>query len=237
MGSTYSLDRTIRYVRRFAARAPLTFTGTNDPALLMADWVRNMILGPPFAWRWNRATTSTTCVIGQQDYKVNLPDFGWIEQAVITDTVGGNSYQLEIGLNFTKEIVTNQSTHIAPWLDDNNGNITFRLQPPPDKTYTLDITYQKASPKFASLNEVWNPIPDYFADLIQTGFLAKAYELVGDDRYPSTMQLFVRSLVATNGGLTQSQVNIFLAEQLNSSITQQAGMQESQAAVQSRTLL
>src|ERR1700686_75040 len=123
--TNYNLARTVNYVQRFIRQAPLTFSNTNDPAFAIGDWVRNLILSPPFSWRWNRAVVPPiTCVIGQNNYQVNLPNFGWVEQASITDTVANTAYELQVGLTFTQEVVNNQPTHIAPWLDDGNSNIT-----------------------------------------------------------------------------------------------------------------
>lgn len=237
MPSTITLDRTQKAVRRFIRRAPLTFTDTLDPALTIGDWVRNFILSPPFAWRWNRAfVTPQTLVAGTQDYVINLPNFGWVEQAVLTDSIVSPvaSYQLEVALNLSIESGNNLPTKIAAVLDDGNGNITFRITPPPDKAYTLNITYQNASPQFAGMNDTWAPIPNYLYYIYHEGFLAKAYEYFGDERFPTAAQLFVKQLVAANGGLTQSQINIFLQDALNTQRTAQNDMQTSQSATQGR---
>jgi len=49
--------------------------------------------------------------------------------------------------------------------------------------------------------------------------------------------MFVRSLVAANGGLTQSQVNIFMAELMITPLTQQGMSMAGQNATQSRSLM
>jgi hypothetical protein len=238
--STISLDFMVRYVRRFVFNNPLTFSGTNDPAMDMGNWVRNTILQPPFAWRWNRATTQITLVTGQQDYSANLPNFGWLESATVVDTVSVPNavYKLQISLNDETEIVDNQPSKIAARLDDGNGNITFRITPPPTANFTLaNLTYQNASPKFAKMSDTWAPIPDYFSNIIQTGLLAKAYEFCGDERYAPTLQMFVRSLIGANGGLTQTQVNIFAQEMGLTPLTMQNMNQNAGIANQSRSLM
>lgn len=237
MASTYTINRTMTYVQRFISQYPLTFSGTNDPAFGIGDWVRNLILGAPFAWRWNRATASTTCVVGQNDYQIKLPDFGWLEQASVFDSVANASYSLQVKLTATKEVVNNQPTHCSPWLDDNNGNITFRLSPPPDKTYTLNLTYQSASPTFTALGNSWAPIPDYMQNVVQELYLAKAFQYTGDERFPATMQMAVRSLVAVSTGLDESQKNIFIQDTLSAALTQQNAAQSIQFGNQSRNLL
>src|SRR6185369_14464022 len=55
-------------VRRFVHRAPQTFAGDLDPAISSADWVRQFLLSPPFAWRWNRRQTGFLALAGVQDY-------------------------------------------------------------------------------------------------------------------------------------------------------------------------
>lgn len=239
MASTIKLSRTVEVVRRFIRRAPLTFTGTNDPALTMADWVRGFILSPNLAWRWNRvAIAPVTLVPGTQDYLLNLPDFGWLEQAsVIDSTVSPTTVsQLEVALNLAEEVSQNLPTKISPRLDDNNGNITFRLFPIPDKAYTLNLSYQKAAPTFKALGDSWSPLPDYLSYLYTNGLLAKSYEYFGDERFAATVQLFVRQVIAANGGLSDSQVNIFMSDFVNTIRTQQSELGQSQMGQHGRGL-
>jgi len=87
------------------------------------------------------------------------------------------------------------------------------------------------------LSDTWAPIPDYFQNIIQEGFLAKMFQYWDDSRYPSTMTMFARSLVAANGGLSQSQVNFFLADLLINPLTQQNLTLSGQNATQSRSLV
>jgi hypothetical protein len=236
--STITLDFMTRYVRHYIFNNPLTFSGTNDPAMDMGNWVRNTILQPPFAWRWNRATTTIPLVTGQQDYPVNLPKFGFLESATAQDTVTPQAIKLSISLNDETEIVDNQPNKISARLDDGNGNITFRITPPPTANFTVaDITYQNASPKFAKMSDTFAPIPDYFSNIIQTGMLAKAYEFVGDERFAPTMQMFVRSLIGANGGLNETQINIFAQEFALTPLTMQNMQQGAQISNQSRSLM
>ena len=168
MPSTITLERTIDLTQRYIRLAPLTFVGQGDPAFSGADSVRQFILSPPFTWRWNRQILAPiTCVTGQQDYKISIPNFGWMEKAVLNFPVSqGNSAQaveLEVKLNLGLETVNNQPTQIAAIGDDNNGNITFRLSPPPDTNYTVNIVYQMSPPLFQSTQDTWAPIPDYLS--------------------------------------------------------------------------
>lgn len=215
--STIQLSRSINLAQQFVRNAPLSFaTGNNDPAFSNADWVRQFLLGPPFAWRWNRATVDVQCAVGSSDYTVSLPTFGWIEKAIIIDATNGNqSHELEVEMNISQETVPNQPTQISPQMDDGNGNITFRISPAADKNYTLRITYQIAAPIFTLATQTWAPLPDYLSYLYNQGFLAKNLEYINDSRFGNVMQLFLQQAVAANNGLTETQINIFLTERMN----------------------
>jgi hypothetical protein len=236
VSSSITLDRTVKFVRRFIQRAPLTFVNTNDPAFLMGDWVRQFILSPPFAWRWNRATTQITCVVGQQDYEVNLPNFGWLEQASAAYPTGNQIIQLTVALDLEQDAAQAQPNKIAARLDDNNGNITFRIIPAPDQAYVLNISYQMSPGTFSSVNQTWAPIPDYLSYLYTNGMLAQAYQYWGDERGPSQLQLFVRQLVGANGGLSDTQANIFVADSINVTRTAQEELGTSQMGLHGRSL-
>lgn len=220
MASTITLERSVNYVQRFIRNAPLTFINNGDPAFSSADWVREFILSPPFAWRWNRGYVSPITVqLGVADYTTNVPDFGWIEKAYLTfpviDGNPGRSIELSNELVLASEILTNQPSTISAQLDDDNGNITFRIFPPPDRAYTLYIIYQKAAAKFTSLSQTWAPLPDYTSYLFHQGFKALCYEYMGDERFGFALQLFMQQLVAANEGLSETEKNIFLQERMN----------------------
>lgn len=220
MASTITLGRSVTYVQRFIRNAPLTFTNNGEPAFSSADWVREFILAPPFAWRWNRAYVSPiSCVLGVSDYQANVPDFGWIEKASLSfPVVQGSpprSIELEVGMVFAGETFTNEPAKISAQLDDDNGNITFRIFPPPDQQYLLSIVYQKASPTFSSLLQSWAPIPDYMSYLYHQGLKAIAYEYMGDERFGFSIQLFLQQLVSASENLSETQKNIFLKDRMD----------------------
>lgn len=233
-----TLQRTVDYVRRFIRLAPLTFSGTNDPALMMADWVRGFMLSPPYAWRWNRGAATFQTTAGTQDYTLNLQNFGWLEQASITDTSTSpeNTYQLEISLNQETETIQTQPTKICAQSDDGNGNVSLRFIGNPDLPYICNFSYQLSAPTFVSLNDTWSPIPAYMDFAVQTGMLAKAYEYIGDERFAATIQMFVRQVAAFSGGLVDSQLNIFLQDKVNSQITGQSQTSASESGQRGRAL-
>jgi hypothetical protein len=236
MVSTIQLERTILIGQQFLRLAPLTFpTNTNnDPAFFCADWTKQMILAPPFSWRWNRAGSYTitnptfTTTIGVPDYKVNLPNFGWIERATAYDVNNANAaYELKVGLDIAAESLNNQPNRITAQYDDDNGNITFRLFPAPDAVYNVVIEGQNAPTLFTSTTDTWAPIPDYLSGLYTTGFQAKVYEYAADPRWVPTMQMFLTQLAQYAENLSQTQKNLWLEDKLNS-------IRQTQSVVQGR---
>ena len=216
MPSTNQLSRAVNVAQNFIRQAPLTGVGgvTNEPALTLGDEVRQQIISPPFAWRWNRQTTTITCVAGQQDYPKSISNFGWLEKAV--PVIGGLAYpELLIELNLGEETQPNQPTRICSRLDDDQGNITFRLSPAPDQAYVIDISYQQSALSFVNLTDTWAPIPDYLWYLVMAGFKAKALTYMSDERGPFYEQMFLRMLVAASDGLSEIEKNIFMTDRLN----------------------
>jgi hypothetical protein len=224
MASTIQLARTILVGQQFLRLAPLTFSTNpnDDPAFTCADWAKQMILSPPFAWRWNRtgatipAPTFTT-IIGVSDYSVALPSFGWIEKATMYDTGNANApYELQVSLNQSVDSLNNQSNRIVAQYDDDSGNITFRMFPAPDAVYNVVVEYQNSASLFTATTQTWTPIPDYLSYLYNLGFLAKVYEYANDPRQQITLQLFLQQLAAASEGLSESQKNLWLTDRLNS---------------------
>ncbi len=329
---SHTLAEVFQYASQYIRLAPLTFTTTPsggrtaDPALSIGDWVRQTLLSPPFAWRWNRATTTITTAIGTQDYvastasavtmtasnpttvqitsnvltlssagfggtttfgaTVNFagftnasilflngtsgtvisssatvlvvaynhanvgpvsetsgtatarvfaaPSFGWLEKASLT--ASGVAKELEVALVLAEDSQTNLPVKIAPQLDNGSGTVTFRLLPVPDKVYTLTLTWQQAAPTFTAISDTWTPFPDYMFHIYSTGVLAKAYEYLGDSRWPFTMNMFLKQLVSFYGGLTESQANIFLNDRLVFQSGNQGAALNTQQRVSSRSL-
>jgi hypothetical protein len=215
MASTITLQRSITLSSAFIRYAPLQMSA-NDPALSNADWVRQFILSAPFAWRWNRIVLSFQTEIGQSDYVVDTSNFGWIEKAVFYNPDDGNkTFELEVENNLGVETQPNQPTKISAQLDNDEGQITFRLVPCPDSIYNVEVTAQKAAPTFTNPSETWSPIPDYYSYLYNQGFLAKNYEYINDPRYLPAMQLFLQQVVSANEGLSDAAKNIFLTDRLD----------------------
>lgn len=236
MASTIQLQRTVNVTSLFLRGIPLTGVQgfANEPALSAADEVRQFILAPPFAWRWNRSTITFSTVQGQQDYPQTLSNFGWLETASFTD--GTNTHPLSNVLVLAPDTTQNPPQSIAAQVDNTAGQITFRFLPVPDAAYAVTIHYQNAAPKFGALTDLWAPIPDYFRYLYEQGFRAKIYEYRSDERFSFTQQLFVRQVIAANAGLSDSQIDVFLSERLNMQRQAQVELGKAASAISGRSL-
>ena len=141
--------------------------------------------------------------------------------------------ELEVKDSLAQESILGQPAYISAIIDDNNGNITFRLQGAPDQQYELNIIYQKTPGKFSATSDFWEPIPDYLSYLYNSGFLAKGLEYKGDERFAYEHQQFLKQVLAANDGLTEEQKSIFLGDRLN--VSRESGsLQSSQQARASR---
>ena len=195
------------------------------------------ILAPPFRWEWNRValTSAITTVAGTSDYLVNLPNFGWLEKAVLVNPspVGTQppNTELDVYEILGKEGKQNRPIHIAVLLDDNNGNITFRLFPVPDQAYTVDLDYQKSPILAANLSALWAPIPDKLGFLYERAMLAQMQMMYNQQLGMSNLEIFFRQLVGAAEGLSEMEKAIFLEDQLRVVRQRQA---EIQAVQQSR---
>ena len=66
MPSTVTLQNTTSFASIYTRLNPLVNVGavSNEPALTIGNIIRGMLLGPPFAWRWNRQQTAFKANIG-----------------------------------------------------------------------------------------------------------------------------------------------------------------------------
>ncbi len=224
--------------QNFLKNAPLSGIGGNplEPAASIGDYTRQFILSAPFAWRWNRAKTTFNTVAGTQDYSKALADFGWLELAVVNDNLGStNSIAgLQNRMAESEDGSQSQPSYITAQVDDDAGNITFRLNPVPDKIYTVTVTYQKAAPTFVNLTDTWSPLPDFISNIYNYGFRAFAYEYFDDPRFGFTFQMFLKQLVANSEGLTDTQKNIYLQDFLSNAREQSGVGMRSQLSHQAR---
>lgn len=127
---------------------------------------------------------------------------------------------------------------ISAQIDDNAGNITFRLLPIPDRVYTVEVIFQKRVPALiTATGNTWAPIPDHYSYIYQWGFLALMMAYNNDGRWLQASQKFVSSLLGVAEGLEESEKNIFQAAWLNTMAEQQATNLKTSQGVQERQAL
>jgi hypothetical protein len=128
-------------------------------------------------------------------------------------------------------------TKLAPQKDDNAGNITYRLLPIPDRTYTVEVIYQQRPTSLINnVSNTWAPIPDHYSYIYQWGFLALIYAYNNDSRWAQASQKFVAGLLGAAEGLEEEEKNIFQNAWLNTITEQQVTSAKAQQGVGSRQI-
>jgi hypothetical protein len=235
MSSAITLAKTMTFAQANTFGRPMNSYAGNEPAITAANIVKQTFIGPPFVWPWNRKVVTFNTVVGQQDYPLSVPTFGWVESASVQDTTVSPSKwnQLENKISLELDSSTARPVSIAAQLDDGNGNITFRLMPLPDAVYPVSITIQQTPATFTAPSDLWAPIPDRYQYIFSWGFLSMMYLFADDPRFGACNQKFIAALLAANQGLTQTQVNIFLnnwAALTGDLIVRQANIQQGHTA-------
>lgn len=208
MPSTITLQQTINFCLSFIEMQPMTIVGM-EPALGSANLILQTILGPPFAWPFNRSLV--TFSTSDQDYtQSGLSSFGFLEGGTVKPASGGKPFEIAVKNLLTVDTSLARPQWCAPFIDDGAGNITFRLMPAPDQAYTVVLPFQKRAPLLMSLAYTWAPLPDDKNYIAQWGFLALMSLIGNDTRFNEYNQKFVTSLLAAQGGLTDLERNIFL---------------------------
>jgi hypothetical protein len=148
-----NLQNTLNFAAPFIQYSPLTAGLGMEPAVSIASMIRNSILNPPLTWYFNRAETTFSTVVGQQDYTEAIPDLAFIEKAALTDDQG-NTVEIDDVYNNTAlslsafeqrptAISVESSSFIAGAL-----NFKFRFLGVPDRIYLVTVVYQKTAPQF-----------------------------------------------------------------------------------------
>jgi hypothetical protein len=169
---------------------------------------------------WNQnlfgSTTDGTAVwqnTGPLSAIPTINDLGWIEKSAIQDINASPAkwYEMETKLSLEHDSSQSRPRFISAQTDDGAGDIKLRLMSVPNAVYPVSVTYQKKQALFTSLNNTWSPIPDEFFYIVSWGFLSLAFLFADDPRFVMANQKFVTHLLGAAEGLTQTEVNIFLA--------------------------
>ena len=210
-----TLQTSINWALGFLGYSTPTVGPNNEPALSSANMVQQVMTSPPFRFPWNRSTATFTCVAGTQDYTVSVSDFGYLETATAKDPTTLVTKPLKT-LNCTPlgdSIDQQLPTTIAVQTSIPGTSASFRLLGVPDKAYVVKLIYQKFAPLMTVLSSTWTP-PDYMSYIYNRGFLAHCLEGMNSSRAPQEKVAFAAALLATAEGLTDTEINIFLAQYL-----------------------
>lgn len=218
MPSTVNLQATMNWCGAFINYQPLLIGG-QEPALTNGNTILGTMLGPPFCWRFNRSTisfnASQTGGVWNQDYQLNIPDFGFVEKSWVKHPTQNDIKEIPNKVSLSRSAEPGRPAHISAQYDDGSGNITFRTLPVPNVAYVISLDYQKKAPLLSSVSQTWAPVPDEFAYIFNWGFLGLASIMLGDGRFPIFMQKFTAHLLGAQDGLDEMQKNLFLSNWLD----------------------
>lgn len=237
MASTFTVQNSIDWSEPFLRFMPLDIGIGNEPSLSNANIVKQIILGAPFCWRWNRAAAgSFATVAGTQDYTRPLADFGFLEKASLTTATETFEVPVTNGI-LGASADRSRPEHIATQMDDNAGNITFRFVNNPDQAYSIGLIYQKKPSLITLLSQTWSPIPDEYSFVYNQGFLAFSAIYADDPRWAIAFQRFLASLVGVSEGLDETQKSAFVEGWLSVMMQSQSVQQKTNIGSVSRTTL
>ncbi len=217
MATTNKIQDTLNWCAAYTLNRPSSGVAgvASEPGLTNANLIMSTILAPPFAWQWNRSELTFNTVVGQADYFISVPQFGWLEKATRTlSTAHPPVVELQIAGCLSAAGKQGVPFQINPFKDDNAGNLTFRLMSIPDDVYTMTLTYQRIAPLLTALTQTWAPIPDKYNFLYERGMLAHLHAMYDAATYGMELQLFFRQLVGCSEGLSDTAKAIFLEDRL-----------------------
>ena len=136
--------------------------------------------------------------------------FGWLENVSVQDPTAVKWYQISNKVDLALDSSTARPQNVSAELVGTLG-LTIRTMPVPDKAYPIAITMQQGAPLITSLNATWSPLPDYLGFVYNVGLLSYMYEFADDSRWVGARQRFIAGLLSAAVGLTQTEVDIFLA--------------------------
>jgi len=233
LSCTRNLTASIKWALPMLRYQPMDISD-GEPALSNANIIVQTVLGPPFRWPWNRAMYSFLCVAGVQDYVVSAPKFGFLESAALVEPDTLKPRQISVKMELELDAQFERPAYVATQIDDGQGNITFRLSPCPDKAYAITLTSQCKPRLLTSLASLWAPIPDEMAYVYDTGFLSLSQLLTNDPRFQIFSQRFAAHLIGRQGGLDETEKNIFLQSWLQTTSMLQTSQLSTQQRVAAR---
>lgn len=210
---TLTVQDGVTFCRAYIKQQSLS-VNNQQPGLGIAQIILNIMLGPPFVWRFNRFNLEIPISTATgTDYMVAAPLLGHIETQWLLDATG-KLYELNGAVSLARVGMSKLPTKVALQYDDNQGNVTFRFNSVPDKSYTANFDYQQVPPTITGYAQPLGTVPDNFAHIFYTGMLAWAGMLVNDARFPIWEKRFIADLIGAQDGLDDQAKIIFMGEWL-----------------------
>jgi len=218
---SYTLQQSISFAQTFIQYSPLAVGTGNEPALSLANEIQNMIVNPPFCWGWNRGENSTYLTTAQtQDVTCAVTDFSFLEKVSLT---GANGVVYQILDVYNNAALAKADTTAVKCNRPNAACVTsitygtsfkLRFMPVPDAAYTINLVYQKLVTPLSTLTGATGTwaIPDQYLDIYNNLFVGEAMANVDDSRANQYRQRGVAALIAKSEGLSEMQINAFLAQ-------------------------
>lgn len=232
-----TLQSTINSALPFVYYAPLNAGTNNEPAVSIANTIRNSMLSPPMTWNFNRVEDSSQqTTVNGQDYTYTKTDFGFLEKASLIDSTG-KVFEIKDVYNtaaLSQGGDQQRPSAIAVILNTPGTSFKIRFMGIPDAVYTIVLTYQKLPVQFAALSDPWAPIPDFYSDIYNNLFLGEALAVSDDLRSEIYRRRGVAAFLAKAEGLTDTQKNIFAQQWLNRSREDASVVLKLQQGVQAR---
>jgi len=194
--------------------SPLNNFTANEPAVSVGSMICSTILNAPFTWGFNRAENAgLATVAGTQDYTVTLSDFGFLEKVSLG--AGSQIFEVKDVYNTVALGISSQQQRpnaVSVIANTAGTSIKLRFMGVPDAVYTATLTYQKLAVQMTATSSTWSGIPDQYSDIYNNLFLAEAFAISDDARAQIYRSRGVAALLAKSEGLTQMQINAFLAQ-------------------------
>jgi hypothetical protein len=207
-----NLESSVLFSLPFLGYQPANISN-GQPALDAANIVKQTISGAPFKWPWNRTEFEGNANKGDQYTVLNIANFGFLEQAWITNLADGKVKELTVKKSLSAESAIQRPESVAAQIQDTT-TVAFRFNTVLDQNYALGGYYQRAPTLMSSLASSWAPIPDALGYIYDWGFLSIISMITKDIRLPYFSQKFVSHLLGAQDGLTALERNIFIGDWL-----------------------
>lgn len=156
--------------------------------------------------------TGTITAATTQDYVVPGSEFSHIDWAAVQDINSTPAKWMELTVQDRLSLDSTQGrpAFINAQSQDDSGNVTFRVMPAPNRAYPVALNIMKTAPRIISLNQTWAPLPDFMQYIYNWGFLTLSWAFADDPRVGWANGKFTSAILARQGGLTDTERNIFL---------------------------